>query len=95
MLGQLANALDKARPRWNDESYAIRIATSQMINDDWNSETGWGLSIDSILDNEHKIPVVDFKGDSVTLYEEGPDPRRPGREVFSMSLDAFVKRYKK
>jgi hypothetical protein len=95
MFSQLANALDKARPRWDDEAYAIRIATSQLINDDWPRETGWGFSINEILDNQHKIPVVDFENKTVTLYEEGPDGRRPGPVVFSTDLDSFVKRYKK
>ena len=39
----LAIALDHARPRWSDESYCARIIVSQLIGDDWNSETGYGL----------------------------------------------------
>lgn len=39
----LALALDKARPRWTDQSYAIRIVVSQLIGDQWDSETGYGL----------------------------------------------------
>ncbi len=41
MLAQLAEAVFKARPRWSDPAYATRITISQMINNDWNSETGW------------------------------------------------------
>lgn len=39
----LAYALEKARPRWTDESYCTRIIISNLIGPDWDSETGWGL----------------------------------------------------
>lgn len=39
----LAAALHKAKPRWNDVSYATRIAISQLIGNEWDEETGYGL----------------------------------------------------
>ena len=39
----LANALRAAQPRWSDTSYATRIIVSQLIGDQWESETGFGL----------------------------------------------------
>ena len=39
----LAYAIDKARPRWDDESYAARIMISNLIGPDWEQETGFGL----------------------------------------------------
>lgn len=39
----LADALKAAEPRWSDESYAARIIISQLIGDQWESETGFGL----------------------------------------------------
>ena len=39
----LAYAIDKARPRWNDETYAARIMISNLIGPDWDQETGYGL----------------------------------------------------
>lgn len=39
----LAMALDKARPRWSDPSYGIRIVVSQLIGTNWDSETDYGL----------------------------------------------------
>ena len=39
----IAHAIWMAKPRWNDTSYATRIIVSQLINEDWNSETGFGL----------------------------------------------------
>jgi len=40
----LAGALEKARPRWTDPSYATRICISQIIGTGWNEETGFGIS---------------------------------------------------
>lgn len=39
----LARALQAAEPRWSDTAYATRIIVSQLIGDQWNSETGFGL----------------------------------------------------
>ena len=55
MLGRLADAVIAARPRWSDPAYATRIAISQIIGNDWSDETGYGLHVNEISDNEHKI----------------------------------------
>lgn len=39
----IAHAIWMAKPRWTDTSYATRIIISQLISDQWNSETGFGL----------------------------------------------------
>ena len=39
----LAYAIDKARPRWSDESYCSRIIVSNLIGPDWDGELGFGL----------------------------------------------------
>jgi len=39
----LAYALEKARARWSDETYAARIIVSNLIGPEWDSETGYGL----------------------------------------------------
>jgi hypothetical protein len=39
----LAKALDKARPRWTDDSYALRIVIDQLTKDSRDSETGYGI----------------------------------------------------
>lgn len=54
----LANALDYARPRWSDPSYATRIVISQIIGDEWANETGWGLTVDEMGANEHSYLTV-------------------------------------
>jgi hypothetical protein len=101
MLKQLANAIEAARPRWTDESYATRIAVSQLVGDSWNSETGWGLTVNQILDNEHKIPVIDWDKKTFSLHEEAPWSESTEYKVrgmqdepmFTMSLDEFIKKH--
>jgi hypothetical protein len=88
MLENLADAVQIAHPRWNDEAYATRITISQMIGDEWASETGWGISVNQLADNEHKVPIIDWKNKTFTLMEEDLQT-----VVFSQSLDAFVAKY--
>jgi hypothetical protein len=88
MLANLASAVLAAEPRWQDESYATRIAISNLIGDEWAQETGWGLSVGRLLDNEHKVPVIDWTERSFTLYEEDLDT-----VVFSMDLQQFTEKY--
>jgi hypothetical protein len=59
-------ALDKARPRWTDPSYAIRIVVSQLIGDQWNKETGYGLftSVDGDDLGDFTV-VLDFSNQTI------------------------------
>jgi hypothetical protein len=100
MLGRLADAVIAARPRWNDEGYATRIAISQLIGDQWNMETGWGLYVNEIADNEHKIAIVDFRQQTFSLHEEAPhndlDNKVKGMKneaIFTQDLSAFCEKY--
>ena len=100
MLGKLADAVIAARPRWNDESYATRISISHLIGDQWNMETGWGLNVNSISDNEHKIAIVDFNQQTFSLHEEddwrNEDNKVRGMKneaIFTMDLSSFCEKY--
>lgn len=100
MLGRLADAVITARPRWNDPSYATRIATSQLIGDQWNMETGWGLHVNEISDNEHKIAIIDWEQQTFSLHEEAPrndlDNKVNGMKneaLFTMDLSSFCEKY--
>jgi hypothetical protein len=101
MLSNLASAVEAARPRWNDESYATRICVSQLIGDQWSDETGWGLSVNRILDNEHKIAIIDWSAGTFSLHEEAPWSESDLNKVrgmqdepiFTLPLDAFVNKY--
>lgn len=88
MLANLAGAVQTARPRWTDESYATRICISQLIGNDWNHETGWGITVNELADNEHKIPVIDWSKQTFTLLEEDLQT-----VVFSTDLTTFVNKY--
>jgi len=100
MLGKLADAVIAARPRWNDESYATRIAISHLIGDQWNMETGWGLNVNSISDNEHKIAIIDFSQQTFSLHEEddwrNEDNKVRGMKntaIFTQDLSTFCEKY--
>ena len=100
MLGKLADAVIAARPRWSDESYATRIAISHLIGDQWNMETGWGLQVNSIGDNEHKIAVINWKDQTFSLHEQDDHRNRDNKvlgmkneAIFTMDLKAFCEKY--
>ena len=100
MLAQLAEAAIKAQGRWSDPSYATRITISNMIGEGWAMETGWGLHVNEIGDNEHKIPVIDFQQQTFSLHEEAPhndlDNKVLGMSnepIFTMDLSNFVEKY--
>lgn len=88
MLQNLADAVQIAHPRWSDESYATRICISQLVNEEWASETGWGLSVNELGDNEHKVPIINWSAKTFTLMEQDLQT-----EVFSTSLEGFVAKY--
>ena len=88
MLENLANAVEVARPRWTDESYATRIAISNLVGDEWKSETGWGITVNQLADNEHKVPIIDWNNQTFTLMEEDLKT-----VVFTMDLNNFVAKY--
>jgi len=99
MLANLAEAVEAARSRWTDESYATRIVISNLIGDNWHETTGWGLTVNNILDNEHKIPVIDWRSGTFSLHEEASweeDTKVRGmmdEPMFTMTLDSFLNKY--
>jgi hypothetical protein len=67
-INDLANAIDKARVRWSDETYALRIMISTLIGESWNREHGYGLWTQHRFEEEyepvsvhirHKLVIVD------------------------------------
>ena len=103
MLENLAKAVEKARGRWSDEGYATRIAISRLVADDWTSETGWGIYSNVIMDNEHKIPLIDCRNNTFSLHEEAPWSESESNKVrgmqdepiFTLTLGEFVNKYSK
>lgn len=98
MMSNLAHALDAAKGRieMDDEVYATRIIISYLINDDWRSETGWGIST-YFCDSEHSVPVVNLTNKTVRLlphkwdtkFDINADPK------FVMSVDNFISKFAK
>lgn len=84
----LAHAIAKALPRWNDPSYATRICVSQIVGDGWQSETGFGLfastsdEITGMWDDRDPI-LVNWHDQTVTIPETSEQ----------VTLDAYVVRF--
>ena len=65
------DAIEKARPRWNDPSYGSRIFISQIVGSNWNEETGFGIiaSVEGAAPFEESYfsAVVDFSTKTITF----------------------------
>ena len=101
MLNRLANALSVVVREGclTDMWYRNRIMIEHITDHDGN--LGWGISINSLADNEHSIPVVDFENGTVSLYDS-PLGRYGGGSFnpdsftnpkFSLSITRFIKKY--
>ena len=100
MLESLAEAVAKAQGRWTDPAYATRMVISHMIGDGWSMETGWGLHVNEIGDNEHKIPVIDWNQLTFSLHEEDSFHNKENKvrgmkntAMFTLDLRSFVEKY--
>lgn len=66
----LAKAIEHARPRWNDPSYATRMAICNIIGkEQFNTETGFGIEVgdSSRMDlNYDDVLVVHWYNKTVT-----------------------------
>lgn len=100
MLSNLAYAVEAARPRWTDPAYATRIAISKLIGEEWDQELSWGLHVNEISDNEHRIPVINWQAQTFSLHEETRwqdiQTKVHGMSdepIFTMDLNAFCNKY--
>lgn len=66
-LQDLADAIEASRGRWDDNSYAIRIAISQIVGDNWQSETGFGVYVNEMGEESYQETIVDFDQKIVEL----------------------------
>jgi len=63
-----AQAISKAMARYGDDSYFVRIIVSQLINDQWDSETGFGLYVGEVTHEEsYNYKMIDVKKGTVTI----------------------------
>lgn len=98
MLARFANALEKASA-WDrlplDQSYANRIVISQLIGENWNNGYSWGITVNYIGDNEHRVPVYDFATDTVALYDYNWEAGLLTDKVVEFDREEFVRKYSK
>jgi hypothetical protein len=97
MLARFANALDHVQNlgRIDDQAYANRIIISQLIGEAWSGEYGWGITVNYLTDNEHKVPVFDFADRTVTLYDYSWKAGILTDNIVTFSLDEFIRKYAK
>ena len=100
MLERLGEAVAAAQSRWADPSYATRIAISHMVGEAWANELGWGLQVNEISDNEHKIPVINWLDQTMSLHEEDSHYNESNKvrgmkneAIFTLDLRTFVEKY--
>ena len=71
-LADTKQALSAARTRWSDDTYAMRIFVSQIIGNDWDSETGFGLGLGYEFEEEYTPCSVDFTNRKITWGDSEP-----------------------
>lgn len=74
MFAKLQKAL-RRKHRWGDPSYLCRIIIAEVIRNDLDDETGYGIST-YLCDNEHPLLVVNAEANTVSLSAEDA-PREP------------------
>jgi len=70
---EIATAIEKARPRWSDPTYATRIAISTIVADGWKEETGFGIEAGPrcLTGVEYGAILVDWSAKTVTEFAYG------------------------
>lgn len=68
-LEDTARALNKARERWDDETYAARIIISQIIGDKWDDELGFGLWVSNEPCTDEMWVLIDLPNQTVTAQD--------------------------
>ena len=97
MLARFAKAIDRADKagRIGDNAYATRIIISDLIGDAWSQDLSWGISVNYIGDNEHKVPVYDLATDTVSLYDYDGRSLLLTAKIVEFSREDFVSKYAK
>jgi hypothetical protein len=97
MLAKFAKAINRVvdAGRMGDNAYATRIIISDLIGEDWSQDYSWGITINTLADNEHKIPVFDLANDTVTLYDADFRTVTLTDKIVEFSREDFVRKYSK
>ena len=89
----LANSLLAAQSRWDDPSYATRIALTQVVGDRWNQPLGYGVSANDFCWPDYDdIPVVTWTTQTIDIYVGvmNHDEIEKSTPRHSMSFDEFM-----
>jgi hypothetical protein len=65
----LKDALIQGRDRWGDEEYLTAIIARQLLKDDINGTTSFGIGTSCHGDIEHHIPEVDCEKGRVLIRD--------------------------
>ena len=70
-----AAAIEKARPRWDDEPYAARILVDQLTKSARDQETGFGLLLEPDAEDEYNADqpsvIIDLVKQELTIWDNG------------------------
>jgi len=69
-----ARAIEAAENRWDDTTYATRIAVSTIVGSQWSNETGFGLSADldeMTMPDYDDVLIVSWLDRVVEVYNYG------------------------
>ena len=98
MLANFANALERGTDAGripSDPAYGTRIIISQLIGPGWQTDLSWGITINTLSDNEHKVPVYDFVTDTVSLYDFDWKSNSLTDRIVEFSREDFIRKYAK
>lgn len=84
----VVSALQRGRPRWDDDAYLARIIFSEMIRDDIDGETGYGISAYP-PDGDDRIVDVDTESQTVRLIGYGNEAMGEGYTPINVLLRAL------
>lgn len=87
----IKKALIKAQPRWDDISYATRIAISSIVGSQWESEINFGISVNKIYDANQDTYVIDWEKRVVEVYASYDYPDIADRKmIYEFSFNRFI-----
>lgn len=67
----IAEAIQAAHGRWGDPSYATRIAISSIVADDWEKETGFGISVGEFAMPDYSdVAIVNWESREVDIVDD-------------------------
>jgi len=68
---EIGQAIEAARGRWTDPTYATRIAISSIVADGWKEETGYGIEAgpECLTHVEYGAFLVNWSDKTVTEFD--------------------------